>query len=103
MSTIYTEQPFDVDLNYDLLPGTVTSVKIKYISPSKQAGEWVATLDEGNLLVYYHSAPTESLSDYSTKPNGTWKFWNYYICADGGEFPGEPVERIIYLEGKKAA
>ena len=101
MGKIYTIQQIVIELGYDTLPGTVTSVKIKYKAPDKTEGEFVATLDTVNKLVKYTGLPTASFADLApTKPYGTWLFWSYFICNDGSPFPGEPIEWIIYEEGK---
>ncbi len=100
MEKIYTVQPIEIELSYTTLPGTVTAVAIKYKAPDKSDGEFVATLDTLNKLVKYKSSPTASFEDLvSTKAYGTWLFWSYFTCLDGSEFPGEPVEWIIYKEG----
>jgi len=100
MGKIYTVQPIEIEIGYVTLPGTIASVAIKYKNPSKVEGSFVATLDEVNKLVKYKSLATESLVDFSDKPNGDWVFWNSFVCTDGAEFPGEPFTQTIYLEGK---
>lgn len=100
MEKIYSVQPIEIELSYTTLPGTVTSVLIKYRTPAKQEGEFTATLDTVNKLVKYKSLPTESFESFSTKAYGDWTFWNYFICADNSEFPGDVVVQKIYEEGK---
>jgi hypothetical protein len=99
MSKIYSVQPVEIELSYTTLPGTIASVSIRYKNPDKDIGEFTATLDETNKLVKYKSQATESFADFSTKANGKWIFWSYFVCLDTSEFPGEPVEVYIYPEG----
>lgn len=100
MGKIYTIQPVEVELSYDVLPTTIASVKIQYINPDKVEGEFTAALDTVNKKVKYTGLPTQSYEDFAVKANGTWKFIILFIGTDGSTTPGEPVTVTIYQKFK---
>ena len=78
----------------DVAETEIASATIKYKDPNGTEGEWDATHDSVNRLVYYDLPLGTNLGTA-----GIWSFWNYYIMVDGRVIPGETWRQRIYSEG----
>jgi hypothetical protein len=96
MGNIYTTQDsLRISLTYTAdISDDISSVKIKYISPSEVEGEFNATHDAENKKVYYDLPQGTYLDEV-----GAWRFWIYATMTDGRVIPGEVVEQEILEEG----
>jgi hypothetical protein len=92
MSKIYAGQYLRLIIDTKIDLTEATSVKICYITPAGETGEWLAEKDpvESTKMVYDISAVPEK---------GTWTVYGKATFEEG-YVPGEPVEIIVYQEGQ---
>lgn len=73
-----------------------TSPLIKYIKPSGETGQFVATVTAvltGELTYVIQSAT--DLDQY-----GTWRFWAHTTDNGGKVIAGEPSRLVVFIEGE---
>lgn len=96
MGKVYLNQTklrLEVDTETDCTGAT--EVLIKYKKPSGTTGSFAAALAaDKRTLVYEFSS--ESKFDEAKK----WILWAHVVFADGRSAPGEPVDVVVYEEGK---
>lgn len=94
MGKIYSTQPFKVELSYTDLPATPAKIEIEYRKPDGRRGRWPAQINMPGKKIYYWSNAGEKLG-----MAGTWSFWSVITDANGDEYPGEPVQMVIWGKG----
>ena len=73
-----------------------TSVKLKYIKPSQEAGEWTASVDDAATGQISYTVPdAQTIDQY-----GTWKIWGWVQFANGTVAAGEATILHVYQEGE---
>lgn len=91
MGKIFENQPFMLELNYEVLPSNIVDQRIDFKKPSGERGSFASLLDRINKINYYYSAPGEHLGE-----SGDWYFRSVVIDVNGDEYPGEEVSTYIY-------
>ena len=81
-------------LGIDITGGT--SPLIKYIKPSGETGEFVATITDASIgeLTYAITSITD-LDQY-----GVWIFWGHITDSGGKVIVGEPSRLVVFIEGE---
>lgn len=73
-----------------------TELLIKYIKPSTETGQWVASeVDDINGIMNFVTTLVTDLDE-----DGKWILWSHVIFSDGSVMAGEPFEYEIYNEGQ---
>ncbi len=94
MARIYQTQDYlRIELSYTVDVAIDTAV-IKYIDPDETEGEWVATVDELNKLIYY-----DLPSGLPLGIAGRWTVWSVATADDGRIIPGDTFKFMVYTEG----
>lgn len=91
MNNIYDSQFFRLKIKTGIDLSGATNLKIKYINPNKESGEWPAVIDENDNMVLYSDIPALYII-------GKWRVYANATFPIGN-ISGDPAYFIVVKEG----
>ena len=76
---------------------TAATCLIKYIKPlTGTTGSWTGTIQTAATGVFYYNIASTAILDEA----GTWILWGHVTFSDTKVAAGEPVNVVVYAEGR---
>jgi hypothetical protein len=75
-----------------------TTIRIYYTKPNSTTSYWDATILLGSETLGKIYVDFDDLKKFNA--SGTWKFWSYFVFADGRIAQGDTVEYEVKAEGQ---